>query len=303
MKTKSALITTMTTVAAVSALAFSGCADNRADEATDTGATEVAEASLADQIAAEKNAASSDGLEDKERELRDRERQLQKRERELASVERNAMNDARPARVERVAAPVPQPEPELVLVELAALTPMDVELLDPLSSETSAAGDEVAAMIVADIVQDGFTVVPAGSRLEGHVAELASAKKIGGQARITVLFDSLRLPSGASVPLAASFTAEGKNQTGKDAGTIAGATAGGAILGNVMKDDDKDKGTLVGAVLGAAVGTAIAAKNKADPVEVSEGTVVTVELDEPFAVEVEAQPDRSAGLAAFPRRY
>jgi len=125
--------------------------------------------------------------------------------------------------------------------------------------------------------------IPAGAEAGGTVTEAVATKKIGGQARLTLDFQTLTLANGESTGLAATLTTEGKKQTAKDTATIGGATAGGAILGRVLAKDKK-KGTAIGAVVGAAAGTTIAANNASDPVEFAEGTIVSLSLQEPIFV-------------------
>ncbi|RMF75270.1 MAG: glycine zipper 2TM domain-containing protein [Acidobacteria bacterium] len=157
----------------------------------------------------------------------------------------------------------------------------------PLSSETSQPGDGFSARIVDDVVVDGRTVIPAGSVVEGFVKEVTStSKKIGGTARLELDFDRLVLPDGETAAVRMAFVAAGKSQAGKDAATIGGAAAGGALLGRLLKKKDKSKGTLIGAILGGAIGAAIAANNPGDPVEIPEGTVLPVRLEDGLTVKL-----------------
>ncbi|MDH3284184.1 MAG: hypothetical protein OEQ13_05550 [Acidobacteriota bacterium] len=178
------------------------------------------------------------------------------------------------------------PGPGTVLIELPAATTVAVELQGAVSSEASVPGDAVAGRVAEDVVQGGLVVIPAGASVSGSVVDAVRQKKIGGQARLVVVFDRLELPSGDVVPIEASFVAEGKKQTKRDAATIGGATAGGALLGRILKDDDRDKGTLVGAILGAAVGAAVASNNEADPIALEPGAVAVAALDVPVRIAV-----------------
>lgn len=180
-------------------------------------------------------------------------------------------------------APVPASQPAVVLT-VPALTEFDVEFLDPLSSETAQVGDGFRARLAHDIEAGGSVAIPAGSLVFGSVTEVVSTKKIGGQAKLALGFDRVELPSGDSTALYATFAAEGKKQTKKDAATIGGAAAGGAVLGRVLDKKHKGKSTILGAVVGAAVGTAIAAKNAGDPVSIDAGSVVALNLDEAIRV-------------------
>ena len=80
-------------------------------------------------------------------------------------------------------------------------------------------------LVTRDVVQDGLVAIPAGSEVRGTVVDVVAAKKIGGQARLALDFDTLRLPAGEEVPLRSSIDYVGKRQTKKDAATIGGSAA------------------------------------------------------------------------------
>jgi hypothetical protein len=142
--------------------------------------------------------------------------------------------------------------------------------------------------VAHDVVHQGYTVIPAGTRVSGRVAEVVPPRQIGGQTSLTLRFDELRLADGTSVPVTASLLATGKRQTKKDAATIGGAAAGGAVLGRVLSDKHKGRATVLGGIVGGAIGTAVAARNAAEPVVIAAGTVTPVVLDAPVEIAVRA---------------
>ena len=166
----------------------------------------------------------------------------------------------------------------------------------------SAAGAAAAALAwvvdPAAVVVSGLVAVPAGSTLFGTVEQVRSQKRIGGQARLLLFFDTLELPSGESLPVEATLQLAGKRQSKKDAATIGSSAAGGAILGRVLSRGDRDKGTVLGAVLGAAVGTAVASNNRGDPVLVDAGLRAEVMLEAPIEVAVRQQVDVEERIAS-----
>ena len=186
--------------------------------------------------------------------------------------------------------PPPEPEPQTVMVKLPAATRLRLEFLEPLSSETSLAGDPVRAMLAEDVVgQGGLVALPAGSTVLGTVTEAVAEKKIGGQARLALRFDKIATPAGYRAAIEASLDASGRPQKKKDAATIGGSAAGGAILGRVLSND-RDKGTVIGGIIGAAIGTAAARANKGDPVLIEAGSRAVVELELPIHVAVTRLP-------------
>ncbi|MES1242809.1 MAG: TrbI/VirB10 family protein [Acidobacteriota bacterium] len=252
-------------------------------------------------------------LDARERELERRQAELDARERSLRTAPRAPKPAPAPVPVERPApapapereeeiaeapAPAPEPEPaEPVRPEPEARpepvtttstvpsgTVMRVEFLESLSSQTSEPGDIFRARIASDVVEDGEVVIPAGSEVVGVVGEAVPLRKVGGQAKLTLRFTDLVLPSGSTVPIHASFVGEGRSETRKDAATIGGSAAGGAILGRVLGKGNRSKGAVIGAILGAAVGTAIASRTPGEEVTIDRGTTVDLRLDDSVEV-------------------
>jgi hypothetical protein len=185
--------------------------------------------------------------------------------------------------------PAPAPEREErqppVPVKVPAGATFEVEFTQGLASNASAVGETFRARVVADLRLDGAIAIPAGSEVLGVVTDAVGARRIGGKARLTVKFTDLVLPSGSTLPLHASFLEEGKSRAGRDAATIGGSTAGGALLGRILSNGGR--GTIIGALVGAAVGTAIASKTAGEEVVIPEGSVISLKLDQPLAVDAQ----------------
>jgi hypothetical protein len=187
------------------------------------------------------------------------------------------------------AEPMPAPAAEReerqppVPVTVPAGATFEVEFTQGLASNASAVGETFRARLVADLRLDGAIAIPAGSEVLGVVTDAVGARRIGGKARLTVKFTDLVLPSGSTLPLHASFLEEGKSRAGRDAATIGGSTAGGALLGRILSNGSR--GTILGALVGAAVGTAIASKTAGEEVVIPEGSVISLKLDQPLAVD------------------
>jgi outer membrane lipoprotein SlyB len=128
--------------------------------------------------------------------------------------------------------------------------------------------------------------IPAGSEILGEVVEAVSPRRVGGQAKLELRFTDLVLPSGATVPIEASFVQKGRNETGRDAATIGGGAAAGAILGRVLKKGDRSKGSVIGAIIGAAAGAVIASRTPGEEVVIPKGTRMGVRLDDSVRVRV-----------------
>jgi type IV secretory pathway VirB10-like protein len=252
------------------------------------------------------NEAKSAGLEARERRLAQRQAELEAREAELRR-EREALDADRTvepapedasAELEDVEEPLEpvvdaeveprREEPRFIEATVPAGTTLEAELTRTVSSATAEVGDTFRARVAQGIHEDGVLAIPAGSELVGEVTEVSSLRRVGGRARLGLRFTDLVLPSGETVPIAASFVQQGRSETKRDAATIGGAAAGGAILGRILNKGDKTKGSVIGAILGAAAGTAIASRTPGEEVTVPEGTAVGVRLDR--SVEIRRRP-------------
>lgn len=155
---------------------------------------------------------------------------------------------------------------------------MDVRLANSLSSETAQVEQRFEATTVADLLQDGRVLVPAGSVVEGIVSDVDKAGRVDRDGSLTLSFDRLRV-RGREHEMRASATQvfESKGIRG-EAGT-AGVGAGvGGVVGGLLGGV---KGAILGAVIGA--GGAIAATDGKD-IALPAGSIVRIRMDTPVRV-------------------
>ena len=253
-------------------------------------------------------AAQQRQLDAKQADLDAREQRLRERERQSHAAPR-AASAPKPKPQERRAevAPAPSPAPaptreeprperreeppplRTTTVTVPAGEVLDVEFTNSLASNTSAPGDSFRARVAHDVMADGEVAIPAGSEILGEVTEAVPLRRVGGQARLALRFTDLVLPSGATVPIQASFVQQGRNETRKDAATIGGGAAAGAVLGRILSKGNRGKGTVIGAIIGAAAGTAIASKTPGEEVVIPSGTTVSLKLDDSVRVKVQTR--------------
>lgn len=214
--------------------------------------------------------------------LREREAELARREAQLAAREQHQAAREEPRPAPRVEEPYEAPVRRASSVTVPAGTALEVELLETLSSETSQIGDTVRARVAGSVYEDGVAAIPAGSEIVGVVSDVQGLRRVGGRARLAVDFTELVLPSGAAVPIQASYSQVGKSETAKDAATIGGAAAAGGVLGKQIEKDRK--GAVIGAILGAAAGTAIATKTRGRQITLPSGTALTLSLADSVTV-------------------
>jgi hypothetical protein len=187
--------------------------------------------------------------------------------------------------------PVPAPRPvrQPTRVTVPAGTTLTAEVTGGASSATAQVGDGVSARLAENVYAGGELAIPAGSRLSGTVTDVRNLRRVGGRAALTVRFDRVELPNGDDAPLYAEWTAQGRNETGRDAATIGGSAAGGAVLGRVLsRGRRQDERTAQGAAVGAVIGTVIAARNnRSGHVEMPVGSTVELTLADAVRVTVE----------------
>jgi hypothetical protein len=187
-------------------------------------------------------------------------------------------------------------------------TEMHAALDTPLSTRTSKSGDRFTATVVDPVRgSDGAIIVPAGARVEGEVADTEEGKAIPalrGKGKLSLRFRDIVLPSGQTVPLAATLVSvnntngkntkkadeEGQVQSGtegkdvaKDVGIGAGAgTVAGLVFGSPLK------GLAIGALAGG--GYVLATKGK--DVQLPAQTGMVIRLDQPVSVSGAASMQR-----------
>jgi hypothetical protein len=171
------------------------------------------------------------------------------------------------------------------MVPAAAVMGLRIET--PVSSENARIEDRVEARVTRDLSVDGRTAIPAGTRVLGAVTEVEQGGKVRERARLGVRFHTLAFPDGTELPIRTeAIVREGDSPAGASSRKIGGAAVGGAILGAIMGGK---KGAILGGATGAAGGTAVVMAGDRNAATLPVGTVVTVRLSAPLAVEVEKE--------------
>lgn len=160
-----------------------------------------------------------------------------------------------------------------------------LELVSPISSETSKVEDTVEARIAKDVVVEPRVAIPAGARVLGSVTVVDKGGKIKEAARIGVRFHTLSLKGQPDIPLSIEpLIQEGKAPAGGSKLKIGGGAAAGAALGWLLGGTS---GAIKGGATGAGGGAAAQMMAKGAPAEVAKGTQADVRLMTPVTVLVE----------------
>jgi hypothetical protein len=168
-----------------------------------------------------------------------------------------------------------------------------VRLLQRLSTASNEKGEIFRTALAADVLQDGQVLMPAGTEIDGHIAE-SSHGTIGGHGVLRLRPETVILPDGSRFRLRAetSEISGAKSHIG-DEGEIlpdsrvkrggleyGGAVGAGATTGAIMAGP---VGALTGGLIGAGVVTAhLLISHPQDILEA--GTNLTFTLTEPLSL-------------------
>lgn len=185
----------------------------------------------------------------------------------------------------RGAEPPPAAIAQFEEVVLPSSSVIGLEIDTPLSSERARIEDRVDARVTRDVVADERVAIPAGSRVIGAVTVVERGGKVKQSARLGVRFHTLVLADGRELPLSTEpVYREGESPAADSARKIGGAAIGGAILGAIIGGG---KGAVIGGATGAAGGSAVVMSGDRHAATLAPGTVVTVRLSAPAAIEVQ----------------
>src|SRR5580700_3817658 len=154
---------------------------------------------------------------------------------------------------------------DLKVITIPAGTKIPLSLAQAISTKNARDGDAVYATTAFPFVMDNHVVVPAGSYVQGTIANVERAGHGHGRAEILMHFTSIIFPSGYTVMLPASVEntpgadnkgvkdSEGTIQQDKDTGQrIEDAGKGAAVGGTVGTIGGAAAGGLNGARIGGA---------------------------------------------------
>ncbi len=179
-------------------------------------------------------------------------------------------------------------------------TKLIVELESRLSSKESRIGDRFRTRTSTPVVdEEGRTLVPAGTIIEGSIVDAQPAKRRRRSGVIQLTFENMRLENDRLIPIRGRPTnAEENDQnrfddegnvktpsTKKGALKIAGASAGAGIAIGAAAG-----GALAGAGIGAVAGLTIALLMKGSDVVIEPGHLFALELIQPLRVSESPDP-------------
>jgi hypothetical protein len=160
-------------------------------------------------------------------------------------------------------------------------TQLSVRLVDPIDSEKNQTGQTFHATLNNPLTADGEEVVPAGSDVVGHIAELKSAGKFAGQSVVVLQLDSITSGSRTYNIQTDQYKKQGSSRGKNTAEKVGGGAALGAIIGAIAGGG---KGAAIGAAAGGGIGGGVQAATKSQQIKLPSETVLNFTLQAPVTV-------------------
>lgn len=178
-------------------------------------------------------------------------------------------------------------------------TQIPLVLKQAISTKNAKAGDAVYAETNFPITMNDKVIIPAGTYVQGRIAEVKRAGRVKGKAEILMHFTTLVFPTGYTTMLPGAVEnmpgaesthmkgEEGKVQQdstkGKDLGTIASTASTGAMIGGLATQSAKGAG--IGGLAGAAAGLGYALLTRGPDVMLPVGTSIQMVLQRPLELQ------------------
>ena len=176
-------------------------------------------------------------------------------------------------------------------------TMVSVTSTTTISSETAAIGQPVSVTLSSPIAGGGSILIPAGSQIQGQVANVNKAHRAFGDfGELDIRFTSATLPNGQTIPLSAHIqTADGrgvirggstKGRVGKAAlktGLGAGAGALAGLVAASMSGGAKGRATALMVPVGAGAGLLASGLDKGEEAVLNAGEPINIVLDQPLS--------------------
>lgn len=166
-------------------------------------------------------------------------------------------------------------------------TQVPVIMKHAVSTKSAKVGDPIYAETSFPVVIGERVVIPAGTYVQGKIAQVQRAGRVKGRAEVLIHFTTMIYPNGYTVMLPGAIenvpgaetthmkgdegAVQEQGQKGKDIGTIASTAGTGALIGAVASGA---KGAGIGAGAGAAVGLMTALLTRGNDVRLEAGTTL-----------------------------
>ncbi|MBS2000678.1 MAG: hypothetical protein U0103_00840 [Candidatus Obscuribacterales bacterium] len=177
-----------------------------------------------------------------------------------------------------------------------------IDLRTAISTQVAKAGDFIEATVNQNIPLNGSGYLPAGSVISGQVTEAKAGRRLSRSGSLSIAFNNLRLPSGASFPMTAHLVGSigrYKDVNGVERGEgwkaklgqlalrgVGGAGLGAALgtgLGAIVNGGSgAGTGAWAGAAFGGGLGAMDMLLRKGRDVIIPSGTEMKLQMDQPL---------------------
>lgn len=155
-------------------------------------------------------------------------------------------------------------------------TELDVRLQTALSSKTATVEQRVTATTMVDLYRGDRLVIPAGTRVEGHVASVDPASRVNRRGSLGLRVERVVIDGRAQeARLSVTQALESDGLKG-EAGKIGAGAGVGAILGGILGGV---RGAIAGMVIG---GGGVVLATEGSDVDLPAGTVLRLRFDDEF---------------------
>ena len=185
-----------------------------------------------------------------------------------------------------------------------------IDLRTAISTQVAKEGDFIEATVSQNIPLNGTGYLPAGSVISGEVTEAKAGRRLSRSGSLSIAFNNLRLPSGASFPMRAHLVGsigryedvngvergEGwKAKLGQFALRGVGGAGLGAALGTglgaiVGGGSGAGTGAWAGAAFGGGLGAMDMLLRKGRDVIIPSGTEMKLQMDQPLVLPMSGAP-------------
>ena len=166
-------------------------------------------------------------------------------------------------------------------IAIPAGTAFQVRLAQPLSTKKNKTGQTFEAVLDQDLVVNGQTVVPRGTRVVGQVKEAKQSGRVSGRAKMVLTLTTFHVGKEAVAVQTSDVNLEAEGSGGRDAKRIAGGAGMGALIGAIA---DGGEGAAKGAAVGVAVGTVATLVTRGKEVELAAEQPLSFELKLPLEI-------------------
>lgn len=104
-------------------------------------------------------------------------------------------------------------------ITLPANTPVTVRMNEELTTRRNREGDTFYMSVATDVVQDGFVIIPAGSRAVGTITWLTRRGAFGKSGKMDISINAIEV-QGTRIPVVGTFRQEGEGNTVATVGAV-----------------------------------------------------------------------------------